>query len=81
MDDCQFGRARSRDDYRNGYGYDPGANPASWGYCDGWTAAAEEAEATHGHALACHLSWAGGGVAAHERQQTTHTDKTAVTQP
>jgi len=81
MDDYQSGRARGHHDYRNGHGYDPGPNPTNWGYCDGWTAAADEAETTYGHALACQLSWTAGGVAAYERQQTTHTAKTAVTQP
>jgi hypothetical protein len=69
MDDYQLDRARGRADYRNGHPFDPGPHTTNWGYGDGWTTAAEEAEATYGHVLACTLAWTPGGVAAYERRQ------------
>lgn len=68
-DDYDRGRECGRADYRAARDYDPGPGTQDWriGYCDGWSAAEEEATATHGHALACQLAW-GEGVAAYERR-------------
>ncbi len=60
MDDYDSSYAHGRADYRAGLRYDPGLDATAWAYYDGWSAAADEATASHGHALACYLAWNGG---------------------
>lgn len=81
LDAYQADHARGRADYRHARPYDPGPNPMTRGYSDGWMSALDESEATYGHELACHLSWTTGGVAAYERQQNTTTETNTVAQP
>lgn len=66
--DYDNGRKSGRSAYRGGLSYQtPGFEPAEdQGYADGWSAAADEAEAKYGRAFACELSWRSGGVARYE---------------
>jgi hypothetical protein len=65
------GRACGRDEYRNGYPYDPVGGSPDWaqGYCDGFTQAQDEAIARYGRVEAARLYETPGGLAAHQAAQ------------